>query len=205
MTKTLARKRREYAPHEIDTALTTLAFYGGNAQRASAELGIPPATLKLWRNTSHADRYLEIQEREGPKLEAIAAGHAREIILRTAEAEHGILDRLSADDIDPETGESLALTSKELSELAGALQRVATAKGINTTKLLELTGRPTSIVEHRDPAETVNALARKLGIAIDGTATEIPSAPPTRPLLSASGEANAWSAPVQTTPDHAVD
>src|SRR4030095_12826465 len=126
--------RTEYAPHEIDKALTVLAYYGGNSARAGNELGISDATLRAWRSRDHRERYLEICEREAPKLEALAANQAREIIVRSAEAEHTILDRLATQDDDPPT-------TKELSELAGALQRLTTSKGINTTKLLELTGR----------------------------------------------------------------
>jgi hypothetical protein len=157
------RDRREYSPTEIDKALTVLAFYGGNAARASVDTNIPTATLKLWRSAKHRDRYYELAEREGPKLEAIGASNAREIVLRAAHAEHKILDSLDSDE----------LTSKQMSELAGALQRISTSKGINTTKLLELTGRPTQVVQHLNPQQTIQALARDLGIVIDSTAEEI--------------------------------
>jgi hypothetical protein len=211
MTKSVGA--RDYTPTEVDAALTTLAYYGGNAARAAAELGIPHSTLKLWRAHSHRDRYLEIAEREGPRLEQIAAQQAREVILRAGEAEHSLLDILNArmadesapepqrDDFPNETLYLLAYeqwlkrgSSKELSELAGTLQRVTTAKGINGTKLLELTGRPTQIVEHRDPKQAAQALARRLGVTIESTATEIPAAQPPKtsqtPLLSESGSAN---------------
>lgn len=172
------RKRREYAPTEIDQALTVVAYYGGNCARASEELGIPKQTLHDWRTADHRDRYREIAEREAPKLEAIAAQQAREVILRAADVEHNILDRLADD----------TLSTKELAEAAGALQRTTTAKGINTTKLLELTGRPTQIIEHRDPREDLRGLARDLGLSIPGTATEIR---PNEALPAVSGLANA--------------
>lgn len=177
----------QYSPAEVDAALTTLAYYGGNAARTSQETGIPAMTLKDWRNRTHRERYLEIQEREGPKLEAIAAGHAREVILRAAEIEHNVLDRLTDN----------TLSTKELAEAAGAFQRVTTAKGINTTKLLELTGRPTSIVEHREGNEILRSLAAKVpGLILDSTAEELP---PPQALTSETVAANAR----ETTVDRA--
>lgn len=186
----------EKTPVEIDNALTVLAYHGGNASRAAAALGMSDRTLRLWRSDTHRDRYLEIAEREGPRLEQIAAHQARELILRAADAEHGLLDRLSA---ALENGET---PSKELSELAGTLQRLTTSKGINGTKLLELTGRPTQIVEHRDPKQAAQALARRLGVALEAQATDMNSTP----LLPASAVANvreAASAAQSQTP--AVD
>lgn len=190
------------SPEEIDRALTVLAFYGGNAERAAAELGnVSGRTLRTWRSSTHRDRYLEIAEREGPKLEALAAAQAREILIRAAHVEHDIIDRLHEKPIDPETGEETSLTSKELSELAGALQRVTTAKGINTTKLLELTGRPTAIVEHRDPKQGAQTLARRLGVTIDSTAEDMPAVP----LIPEKASANARDSAVQTAAEQPAD
>lgn len=161
-------RRHVASPIEVDEALRVLVYHGGNTVRASKQLGIPDATLRDWRLATHRDRYREIFEREAPKLESIAAQQATELILRSADTEHAIHDRLSELD---------NLSTKELSELAGALQRVTTSKGINTTKLLELTGRPTQIVEHRDPRQELAGLIRDLGITIDATAEDITDTP----------------------------
>lgn len=222
-TKPARRKRREYAPHEIDTALTTLAYYGGNSLRTSEATGIPGQTIRQWRTGEHRDRYLEIAEREAPRLEAIAAHQARELILRAGEAEHGLLDILNArlneetapepqrDDFPNDALYLLAYetwvkrgNSKELSELAGTLQRITTSKGINGTKLLELTGRPTSIVEHRDPRDDIRALARDLGLVIEGQATEVPPSQ-TQALMAESGIANVRGSVVQSYEQPAAD
>ena len=166
------RKRRTYTPTEVKAALTTLAFFGGNTAKTSVETGIAQQTLHDWRAKEHRDLYLEIADREAPKLEAIAAAQAREAILRSSTAEHLIFDRLERPD---------DLSSKELAELAGAYQRFSTGKGIQVTKLLELTGRPTSIIEHRDPRDEIRGLARELGITIESTAQEIRGEPRTLP------------------------
>jgi transposase-like protein len=154
---------------EIDKALTVLAYYGGNSARAGQELGIASSTLRDWRREIHRDRYAEIIEREGPKLEAMAVQQARETIVRSGEIEHSILDLLhAATDEDHE-----ALKPKDIVELAGALQRITTSKGINTDKLMTWTGRPQGIIEHRDPKQAAAALARRLGVTLDSTAEEI--------------------------------
>lgn len=184
------RKRKRYSPTEIDTALTALVYFGGNTARTSVETGIAQQTLHDWRSRDHRDRYLEIAEREGPRLEALAATQARELLIRSAHVEHDILDRLHEKPIDAETGLEVTLSSKELGELAGALQRVTTSKGINTTKLLELTGRPTAIVEHRDPRAEIRAMAREFGITIESTAQDLSES--TLPV--ASGPTNARGA-----------
>lgn len=180
------RKRRTYAPTEIQSALTTLAFFGGNSQRASDETGVPADTLRNWRLYDQRELYREIQEREGSRLEAIAADQALEVILRSSEVEHSLLDALGLVAHDPEQ-------SKTAAELAGALQRTVTSRGISTTKRLELTGRPTSIVEHRDGNDILRALGSKIpGLVVESTAVEI------RALPTVSDGANAREPAVQS-------
>lgn len=176
-------QRSEYSPTEIEAALRVVAFYGGNTERASRETGINGRTLRVWRGDTHRDRYQEIIAQEGPKLEAIAADQAREAILRSSDVEHRIFDLLDA----ATSPDHEAFKPKDITELAGALQRVTTSKGINTTKLLELTGRPTQVVAHLNPRETIQALARDLGVTIDSTAEPIESPA----LLPENADANA--------------
>jgi transposase-like protein len=174
------RTRKRYSPVEIQSALTTLAYFGGNTARTATETGIAQQTLHDWRAKEHRDLYLEIAEREAPKLEAIAAQQAREAILRSSDAEHHIFDRLHT----PED-----LSTKELSELAGAYQRFSTGKGIQVTKLLELTGRPTSIVEHREGNDILRALGAKIpGLIVEATADDVTQI---RSLSVSTGSANA--------------
>jgi transposase-like protein len=179
-------KRRRYSPTEIDAALATLAATGSSFE-ASQRTGINPHTLRHWK-TLHHDRYTQIAEREAPKLEAIAAQQAREIMVRAGETEHTLLDTLNKRINDD-------APTKELSELAGTLQRVTTSKGINGTKLLELTGRPTQIVEHREGTDILRALASKVpGLVIDGTATELPHASQQAPSPASHGTQHATKA-----------
>lgn len=178
--KTPAKRIRRFSQAEIDTGLTVLAASGSSFE-ASEITGISASTLRQWK-VDHADRYQEIREREAPKLEARAASQARELIIRAGETEHTILDLLN------ERLKNEAPT-KELSEIAGTLQRVTTSKGINGTKLLELTGRPTSIVEHREGTDILRSLGAKIpGLVIESTAEELRQ---TRALPSESDNANA--------------
>lgn len=175
----------KYTPAEVDKALTVLAYCGGNGRRASEISGVPKATLQLWRTETHRERYQEIAERERPKLEQMAVDGAVAQILRADESALRILDRLDDALEDPDA------KPKELSELAGAAQRLATAKGINGTKLLELTGRPTQITEHRSATDTLRSLAQRFpGLIVDAEATEIHDH---QALVAETGRVNARS------------
>jgi hypothetical protein len=92
-------------------------------------------------------------------------------MMRSGEAEHDLLTSLTAVASDP--GQS-----KTASELAGALQKVTTSKGINTDKFFTHTGRPTQYVEHRDGNQILRNLAAKIpGLVIEATADEILALP----------------------------
>lgn len=191
----------KYTPTEVDKALTVLAYCGGNGRRAERICGVPQATLYLWRSETHRDRYQEIQERERPKLEQLAVDGAVAQILRADESTLRIYDRIDEGldgremEIEGDDGQTRTVTvhasAKELAELAGAAQRLTTAKGINGTKLLELTGRPTQITEHRSATDTLRSLAQRFpGLIVDAEATEIP---PEQALIGDAGQANARS------------
>lgn len=176
----------KYTPAEVDEALICLAHCGENARRASALCGVPKATLQLWRSQTHRERYQELAERERPKLEQMAVDGAVAQILRADATTLKVYDRMD-DLLDTEDA-----SSKELSELAGAAQRLTTAKGINGTKLLELTGRPTQITEHRDGSTILRSLAQRLpGLIVEAEATEIPTTQTA--LVSETGRSNARS------------
>jgi transposase-like protein len=212
----MGAKRREFSPGEIDQALIVLAYHGGNSLRAADECGIPASTLRQWRNELHRDRYLELVEREAPKIEALAAQQAREAMIRAGQTEARVYDLIDeriddaqraepeADDFTSEALYEAAYkawldrgNTKTLSELAGTAQRIATAKGINGTKVLELTGRPTTIIGYEDPIEAGKRLMSKYGIAVESTAEDITA----RALTSAKVSANARETQSQNPPD----
>lgn len=194
--------RKRYSPTEVEAALAVLAYYGGNSSRASQETGIADDLLRKWRLYTHRETYERIVAERAPELEALAVTNSREVMIRAGMVEHRILDELDQD----------GLTPKERSELAGAFQRVATAKGIETDKMLTMTNRPTQISEHREGHEILRHLGAMVpGLVIDGTATEVTPQPreltgrPTSivgiepvPLVSARHESNAREASTST-------
>lgn len=176
----------KYSPQQVDEALIALAYTGGNGRKASQITGIPQATLYEWRTDTHRERYMEIAERERPKLEQLAVGGAVAQIIRADDAGNSMHDRLA------ELLENPDASPKEIAELAGAIQRIQTAKGINGTKLLEFTGRPTQIHEHRDATQILKGLQQRFpGLVVDAEAQEIPATQSALPVQS--GQANARS------------
>lgn len=103
------------------------------------------------------------------------------------------------------------LEAGTLRDPAKAAVSAATAGGIMLDKRLILEGRPTQIIQQDDPKRAAQALARRLGVAIEATAEEIPTptleatATPNPPLLVESApakpRARAKRRPVQTTED----
>jgi hypothetical protein len=73
----------------------------------------------------------------------------------------------------------LALAQARAGELRDpgktAMNAIITS-GTALDKRLILQNRPTQITEHRDPKLAAAALARRLGVSIDGTAEELPDA-----------------------------
>jgi hypothetical protein len=119
-----------------------------------------------WRKDK-PEEWLAICEREGPIMERRIVAQTQEIMARVGEIELRNALRL-AENMEE-------LTPKEVVDLAGAQQRLATAKGINGTKLLELTGRPTQVIENRSGADILRQLAAAVpGLIVEGTAVEEP-------------------------------
>jgi hypothetical protein len=157
-------ERKAYPPAERD-AILTVSFHHGPTV-AAREFGCTKETIGTWRR-ERAEEWLAICEREGPILERRIVAQTQEIMARVGEVELRNALKL-AENMDE-------LTPKEIVDLAGAQQRLATAKGINGTKLLELTGRPTQVIENRSGADILRQLAAAVpGLIVDGTAVEEP-------------------------------
>lgn len=165
---------RRYTPEEIDRALLAYMVTGENAPRtlellaASGVDDLPStSTLHKWANTLHADRYAQLQTEQAPKVAERIASQAEALALRFADLERKLADRLEQD-----------LEDGKVKDVSGALRNVSTSKALQIDKLSSpLRGRPTVITGHLDPSESINALARRLGIqhVLDGTAEELPA------------------------------
>lgn len=144
--------------------LLALALAGGNARRASELCGVPESTLKRWR-VQDAAEYERARIEVAPKLEAVILSDMREFVLEAsrvkAVALQKTLEALEADEIPKR-------------DLPGALRNITTAEAISVDKIMVLSGRPTSVVEHRSLGQLVARLAA-IGAVVDGSAEELPA------------------------------
>lgn len=164
----MATDTRPYADeNRITAGLLALIASGGNARAAARSLvgtqhEIPHRTLVDWRHR-YAERYLELHEQHAPDIERALTAEVREIAL----------DAFNATRIGiSQTREKLE--AGELKDPAGATRNLATTGAIAADKLLALTGRPTSITEHRNPDDVLAKLQdRGIIRTVEAQATEI--------------------------------
>jgi hypothetical protein len=142
--------------------LQALVLCGDSTRRASELCGVPHPTLQAWKS-EHRARIERIREERGPELEAMAINGLRAFALRAEEVKAAALEATMEQ-----------LREGKARDPAAVLRNVATAQGITVSKILELSGRPTSIVEHRSAQDIVARLA-SLGAVVDSTARELPA------------------------------
>jgi transposase-like protein len=148
---------RYLTPPQIDAGLRVVVRHGGSATVAARELGIPVNTVESWKKR-HRERYHQLREEMGPELERQAQQGFLAFVTRAEEAKAKALEAVVE-----------GLDAGTVKDPARALQQVSISQGIAVQKVLELSGRPTSIVEHRSVAETIAQL-RSLGAEIiEGT------------------------------------
>lgn len=154
-TTTPAKPRRRasrYTEDEIERALIAVAVCAGNTHRAHRELAkrgykIPRPTLDVWATRLHAERYQRIATEVVPKIHERIAIEAEDLAQAYADIERTALERLSKtlDELEPK-------------DVATAIRNLATSRGISIDKAALLRGRPTQIIEHRDPADIAREL-----------------------------------------------
>lgn len=172
-------ERNSYTAEEITNGLTAVALCGGNCVQAEQRLqqagrAIPANTLYTWRNHRHADRYREISDTLAPQIEAQVVDLQRELATRAATA------ALLAVDL-----EHKRIAQEDVKDASASARNLSTVAGIAVDKILSLTGRPTSVIEHRNADESLARLKR-LGLVIDSTATEETPPTHTRELAASS-------------------
>jgi transposase-like protein len=148
---------------EVETALTILAANSGNIRRSARQIGMPPSSLKVWKNRFH-ERYLELVEENVP-------------LVRNAVVEQSIEIATRAGELEQEAMEELAKQLGELSpkDLSNALRNVSVTKGVSLTHADKYQSPPAQPQENLDQAVILKELAR-LGVVkvIDSTASEEP-------------------------------
>ena len=149
-------------PALIDKGLMALIEAGGNAAQAAKNYtAVSEATLRNWRNDTHAQRYRDLEATYVKEVEGELIAQARENAHRAGEIERQLIeDMASVGDRDK----------------PAALRAITDAKTKNVDKYLTLTGRPSAIVEQRDIGSILESLSRlnvlKVG-AVDSTAEEV--------------------------------
>lgn len=161
---------KTYTEDEKTKGLIALVLYGGQARPASRFLktngvDIPESTLRNWKNR-YPDRYYRLYEdhmsevvsREVAELSDLAQA-IREGIEIAADLE---LRRLKASKVG---GEGVKDAAQSAAKLSASLKVVG-------DHVLALQGKPSVVVEHKSGDQYLEELA-KLGLVIDGTATEV--------------------------------
>lgn len=143
----------------IDRALILLLFGTPVTQVSkilAEEFGTPvtPQTLTRWRDRDHVDRYNALHEKHKEEIEGDAIRRMRERLRLVDQAEMLAVSRVITD------LENDKLGGKEASMAALNMSRV---KAQNVEKLMQLTGRPTQIIEDKSGTVTDQVLRELMG------------------------------------------
>lgn len=145
-------------------AFLALALASGNVARASEACGVPETTLRRWL-VKDAAEYERVRTEVAPKLEAVILNDLRGFVLEASRVKAVALQK---------TLEALEADAIPQRDLPGALRNITTAEAISVDKIMVLSGRPTSVVEHRSLGQLVARLAA-IGAVVDGSAEELPA------------------------------
>lgn len=149
------RRGVRYSDAEVDRALIALSF-ARNVKEAVEILKregkiMPTAqTLTKWRDETHTDRYLELCQKNADQREKIITEELMPVIRTSIQATAELMD--------------LQRTMAEKGEVrdpAAAARNAATVAAIFIDKKMALEGRPTSTIEHRNPAEILRLLRER--------------------------------------------
>lgn len=148
---------------KVQKGFLALALAGDNTARASETCGINERTLRYWRQ-KYREEYDRIRRDLAPRLEQVVVAEQYAFVLEAGRAKRLALQK---------TMEALEADAIPARDLPGALKSITTAEAISVDKILALSGRPTSVVEHRSANDIVRKLAA-LGAVTDATAVELP-------------------------------
>lgn len=155
------KQRSKYSDVCVEEALLAVIMAGGIVKHGAAIVGVSESTVREWMQL-HAARYAELRREKGPELERRAVDGLMAFVTAAEEVKQLALEKTSKQ-----------LSDGEAKDPGATLRNIATAQGISVTKIMELTGRPTSTAVGRSPNELLSALAR-LGAIVNSTAEEVP-------------------------------
>lgn len=159
-----------YTPEQVLTALNALALNGGHIELARKTLhaqghDVSRATLYRWRTETYPERYRQVCDQLAPQVEAHVIELQRSLAVQATQT------AIQAVEL-----EQRRLRGGKVKDAAASARNLATVAGISVDKILSLSGRPTSVIEHRTVDDDLRAL-RAAGI-VNGTAEEVTDAQP---------------------------
>jgi hypothetical protein len=145
-----------YTEAETLEVLIAVVAWAGNIPAAHRQLKaegkhVPSESgIRTWVQRYHADRYNELREKYSQQMEAQLAHEYRDVARLASDGERKAIER-AIEGLDAGTDRDPSRTAANL----------ATVMDKNTTKLLALTGRPTSIREDRNLNEVMRSLVAR--------------------------------------------
>jgi hypothetical protein len=143
----------------IDRALTLLLFGTPFPDiiailRKEYDTQVTPQTIRKWRDDTHSKRYAELHDKYKDEIENDAIRRMRERLRLVDQAEMLAITRVISQLEDQKlTGKDAALAALNMSRV----------KAQNIEKLMQLTGRPTQIIEDRSGNVTDQVLRELMG------------------------------------------
>ena len=134
----------------------TLAAWAGNVTQAHRTLleeglDIPPSTLKSWiRGGPHQEEYERIREETKNDLEQFQIRQLRQVAIRSTDVQMLAIEKAEA-----------ALEANQDRQPAQTAANLSKVTQVATDKLQLLTGKPTSITDHRDATEILRGLVAR--------------------------------------------
>jgi hypothetical protein len=148
-----------HAPATVDRALTLMLFGVSmpdviKTLIAEYSVQVTPQTLRKWRDDTHAKRYAELHDKYKDEIENDAIRRMRERLRLVDKAEQLAVTKV--------------ITELEFGKLSGkdaamAALQMSRVKAQNVEKLMQLTGRPTEIIEDRSGNVTDQVLRELMG------------------------------------------
>lgn len=172
----------KYTSDQVTMALAQLVADNGNPAKTADilindEFQVSEATLRRWRDDTHAEQYKRLQIRHGENLEQEAISQARENLRLAGEKKRALLAKVNPEETPPD-------------QLAAVLKAVTDAEAKSTTGLLQLTGRPTNPVGDQSAGEVVKLLTTMAERGYLALAPGVSIEPPKRVVNEAEAEAS---------------
>jgi len=147
----------EHAQVTVDRALVLLLFGSTVPEvlrvlREEYDVSVSPQTLRKWKDDTYAKRYAELHDKYKDEIENDAIRRMRERLRLVDQAEMLAVSKVITD------LENSKLNGRDASAAALNMSRV---KAQNVEKLMQLTGRPTQIIEDRT-GDVTNRVLREL-------------------------------------------